>query len=127
MDKLTPPDPLDLDGRNVSDAWRKWKRFELFSLASRLSTKDEGIQAATLLHVVGSDALKVYNTFSWDDAGDKNKVTKILEKFEAYCVPRRNITWERHVFNTHNQHDGETSQKSRPKPKHGSSKILRTV
>ena len=74
MDKLTPPDPLDLDGSNVSDAWRKWKqRFELFSLASGLSTKDEGIQAATLLHVVGPDALEVYNTFSWDDAGDKTK------------------------------------------------------
>ena len=45
--------------------------------------------------------------FSWEDAGDKSKVAKILEKFEAYCVPRRNITWERHVFNTRNQHDGE--------------------
>ena len=109
MDKLTPPDPLDLDGSNVSDAWRKWKqRFELFSLASGLSSKDEGIQAATLLHVVGPDALEVYNTFSWEDGSDKNKAAKILEKFEAYCVPRRNITWERHMFNTRDQHDGET-------------------
>ena len=108
-DNLTPPDPLDLDSSNVSDAWRKWRqRFELFSLASGLSSKGEGIQAATLLHVVGPDALEVYNTFSWEDADDKSKVAKILEKFEAYCVPRKNITWERHVFNTHNQCNGET-------------------
>jgi len=93
MDKLTPPDPLDLDGSNVSDKWRKWKqRFELFSLASGLSSKDEGIQATTFLHVIGPDALEVYNTFSWEEAGDEKKVTKILEKLEAYCIPRRNIT-----------------------------------
>jgi len=104
-----PPDPLDLDSSNVSDAWRKWKqRFELFSLASGPSSKDAGIQAATLLHVVGPDALEVYNTFSSEEDGDNQKVAKSLEKFEAYCVPRRNITWERHVFNTCNQHDGET-------------------
>ena len=109
MDKLTPPDPLDLDSSNVSDAWRKWRQcFKLFSLASGLSSKGEGIQATTLLHVVGLDALEVYNTFSWEDADDKIKVAKILEKFEAYCVPRKNITWERHVFNTRNQCDGET-------------------
>ena len=109
MDKLMPPDPLDVDSGNVSDAWRKWKqRFELFSLASCLSSKEEGIQATTLLHVVGPDALEIYNTFTWEDDRDKAKVTKILEKFEAYCVPRRIITWEKHVFNTPNQHDGET-------------------
>ena len=110
MDNLMPPDPLDLDCSNVSDTWRKWKqRFELFSLASGLSSKDEGIQAATLLHVVGPDALEVYNTFSWENEEDKRKVTKILEKFEAHCIPQRNITWERHVFNTRSQRDGETT------------------
>ena len=64
MDKLTPPDPLDLDSSNVSDARRKWKQhFELFSLVSSLISKEEGIQATTLLHVVGLEALKIYNTF----------------------------------------------------------------
>jgi len=88
-----PPDPLDLDSSNISDAWRKWKqRFELFSLASGLSSKDDGIQATTLLHMIEPDTLEVYNTFSWADVGDKNKVSKILEKFKEYCVPRRNIT-----------------------------------
>ena len=56
----------------------------------------------------GPDALEVYNTFSWEEDGDNQKVAKILEKFEAYSVPQRNITWERHVFNTCSQHDGET-------------------
>ena len=77
-------------------------------MASGLSTKDAGIQVTKPLHVVGPDALELYNMFSWEQADYKNKVTKILEKFEGYCIPRRNITWERHVFNTHNKHDRET-------------------
>jgi len=86
--------PARSAGSNVSDAWRKWKRFELFSLASGLSSKEVGIQAVTLLYVVGPDALEIYNTFLWEDAADKIKVVKILEKFNAYCVPWRNIMWE---------------------------------
>jgi len=94
------------------------------SLASGLSLKDNGIQAVTLPHVVRMDVLEVNNAFSWEDTGDKNKVMKILEKFEAYCVPWRNITWERHVFNTQNQHPSSMSQTSKAKPKHVSLKIL---
>ena len=32
MEKLTRPDPLDLDSSNISDAWKKWKQcFELLT------------------------------------------------------------------------------------------------
>ena len=108
MDKLNPPEQLSFEG-NVAENWRKWKqRFELFSAASGLSDKDEKVQSATLLHVAGPDALEIYNTFSWDTEGDENKVEKIKERFEGYCNPRKNITWERHVFNTCDQDIGET-------------------
>jgi hypothetical protein len=36
----------------------------------------------TLLHVVGAEAIEVYNTFNWDGK-DKEKVADICEKFEA--------------------------------------------
>ena len=40
MDKLTPPEVLNLEG-NVAENWRRWKQeFEIFSLASGLSGKD---------------------------------------------------------------------------------------
>jgi hypothetical protein len=58
--------------------------------------------------VIGENALEVYNTFAWDDEGDAMKVDKIMEKFAAYCTPRKNITYERHIFNTRNQRAGET-------------------
>ena len=30
-----------------------------------------------------------------------------MEEFEKYCNPRKNITYERHVFNTRNQGPSE--------------------
>ena len=94
---------------NIAENWHKWKqRFELFLAASGLSEKDDKIQSATLLHVAGSDVLEIYNTFMWEQEGDERKIAKIMEKFQAYCEPRKNITWERHVFNTCNQEVRET-------------------
>ena len=108
MDQLSPPEVLSLDG-NIAENWRRWKqRFNIFSLASGLSGKDAKVQAASFLHVAGSEALEVYNTFIWDDADEKNKVDKIIEKFDQYCNPRKNITWESHKFNMRNQQPGES-------------------
>jgi len=89
MDKLNPPEPLSLQG-NLAENWCKWKQwFELFSAVSKLSKKDQKVQAATLLHVAGHEALEIYNMFSWDNERDESKVAKIMEKFQAYCNPRK--------------------------------------
>ena len=71
-----------------------------------MAEKDEKVQAMTLLPVVGADAIEVYNTFTWEDK-DKEKVADICEKFQAYCNPIKNITYERHMFNTRIQKEGE--------------------
>ena len=99
MDKLAPPEQLNLESGNIAENWRQWRqRFEVFSLASGLSEKSEKVQAGTFLHVAGIKAFEVYNTFTWEWEGDEDK---ILEKFQFYCKPRKNITWDRHVFTEH--------------------------
>ena len=91
MEQFKPPEPLSLDG-NLSENWRQWKRFELYLEASGIGEKSEKTQAATLLHVVGAEALKVYNTFTWDAVGDQMKIKTIMAKFETYCNPRKRKT-----------------------------------
>ena len=87
MDLLSPPEVLSLDG-NIAKNWRRWKQcFGIFSLPSGLSGKDVKVQAITILHVAGPDALEVYNTFTWDSNDDKNKVDKIIEKFDELLQP----------------------------------------
>ena len=36
-------------------------------------------------HVIGEEALEIYNTLEWSERGDENEVSKIMEKFEAYA------------------------------------------
>ena len=104
-----PPEPLNLEGNKLTDACKKWKqRFEVFSQAFGLSKKEEKVQTTMLLHVAGPEALDVYNTFTWQAKGDDKKVSKILEKLEAYCISCKNVTWQRHLFNTRNQLMGKS-------------------
>ena len=58
--------------------------------------------------MIGEDALEVYNNFTFENDEDKFKVDKISEKFEAYCSPKRNTTYERHKFFTLMQKPDET-------------------
>ncbi len=108
MDRFQLPESLSLQG-NLTDNWRKWKqRFEPYMVASGKNEKTDEVKTATLLHLAGPDALEVFNTFSFADPGDDKKLDKVLEEFEAHCIPRTNVTWERHIFNTRNQQSDET-------------------
>ena len=91
---------------NIAENWQRWKQhFEIYMVASGKNSKSDEVKAATFLHIAGPEALEIFNTLSFDDAGDDKK---LVEKFEAYCIPRKNVTWERHVFNTRNQQSGKS-------------------
>ncbi|XP_060083465.1 uncharacterized protein LOC132563689 [Ylistrum balloti] len=86
------------------------KPFENYTFTSvkGIDKKDEKIQTATFLHVIGTDALEVFNTFKFDNEGDQEKMEPVTDKFQQYCNPRKNVTFERHVFFTRNQQAVET-------------------
>ncbi|KAK2549090.1 hypothetical protein P5673_030459 [Acropora cervicornis] len=97
MDKLQPPIALALTG-NLAENWRQFKQqFKIYEIASGLARKDGKVRAMTLLHVAGSEALELYNTFQWDEDDDNTKVEKIMEKnqlegesIDAYVTDLRN-------------------------------------
>ncbi|XP_064464833.1 uncharacterized protein LOC135376168 [Ornithodoros turicata] len=108
MEGLRPPDPLLLSG-NVADNWRKFKqRLELYLEATEVEEKPRTgkRKIATLLHVAGPDAVEVFNTFSLT-AEERASYTTLLQKFEAYCTPKCNETYERYVFRCRMQNEGE--------------------
>ena len=106
MEGLKPPKALSFDG-NVAENWRRWiQQFRLYLNATGRDKKSEQIQCSTLLSVAGEDAVEVYNTFVLDEA-EQNKIEPLIEKFEQYCTPKKNVTFERHVFNTRSQGPGE--------------------
>ena len=73
---------------------------KFFMAATGTDAMSDEVKSATLLHFAGPEALEIYNTLTWTGEGDQKKINKILEKCEEYCTSRKNITWERHIFNT---------------------------
>lgn len=105
MKQFRPPDALSFQG-NLAESWRRWKQqFEVYMVASGKTDKSDEVKAATFLHVAGPEALEVFNSLSFENPGDEKK---LVEKFEVYCILRKNVTWERHVFNTRCQEAGES-------------------
>ena len=65
MDRLNPPESLQLQG-NVADNWKRFKQaFLIYQAASGLDSKNRKVQSMTLLHIIGPEALDIYNTFHW--------------------------------------------------------------
>lgn len=105
---LRQPEPLCLEG-NLAENWRCWlSGFDLYKIATGLDAKDDKIQAATFLHLIGPDARRISDTFTFETAGDKQKLTPLTDRFQAYCQPRKNLTYVRHLFFTRAQAPGET-------------------
>lgn len=108
MEGLRPPDALVLAG-NVAENWRKFKqRLELYLEATESEDKQrtEKRKAAILLHVAGPEAVEVFNTFTLTEE-EKGSYSTLLRKFEDYCTPKCNETYERYVFRSRMQSEGE--------------------
>ena len=41
--------------------------------------------------------IQIFNAFEFTD-GDEKKLSNVLEQFDAYCSPKKNEVYERHVF-----------------------------
>ncbi|KAL4008088.1 hypothetical protein ACER0C_001940 [Sarotherodon galilaeus] len=111
MEGLKPPAGLDLLQGNLSKNWRRFRQwFELYLAAAGGASKPPKVQSSLFLHVAGEEAVEVYNTFTFAENGDEHKLTKIMEKFEEYCNPKKNITYERYKFFMCVQEDMPISQ-----------------
>ena len=107
---LPPPQPLEIHDPQVAEKWKRFKRaWTSYALATELKDKDEAVQVATLLTVIGEEAREVFFTFTgWAADSDDAKIEPVLAKFEEYCQPRKNIPFERYRFNCRSQEPGET-------------------
>ena len=96
MEKLNPPQSLNFNQDNLSQAWKRWKsEFDFFMIATESESKSEKIKSSILLTCIGEKGREIYSTFTFDEEDDKMKLQKILEKFDTYCEPIKNITYIR--------------------------------
>ena len=106
--QLSIPQPLSFLG-DIAGNWRSFKqKWEFYAEASAIGTYSDKRKSCVLLHVIGEEAVKVYNNFTFAAAGDEFNLDIILAKFEEYCSPKKNETFLRHKFFTRQQSAGET-------------------
>jgi len=60
-----------------------------------------------MLSHAGQEGREVYKTLPWATDEDKTKFTKVLEGFDRYCSPQKNILYERYGFWTLRQEEDE--------------------
>ena len=117
MDKLKPPHELKIAGGNLADRWERFlERFRWYLAAVGEDKK----KVAILLTVAGAEAQEVFRTFTYEPAkaavGNQPAVpaetaeqfNTVVRKFTEFCVPRKNVIYERYVFHTRVQGEGET-------------------
>ena len=104
-----PPEPLNLEDRtHRGENWRRFKRDWFYCERAAKIDKEEGtVRVAHLINVIGKEAQDLYETFGLTEE-DQKSITKVLEAFEARCVPITNVIYERYMFNKRVQDAGES-------------------
>ena len=103
---IKPPVPLNLQTNRVEN-WSLWKQqWSNYVVISRLNSQSIDYQTAMLLNSIGTDALKIYNGFGFDN-DDTRDIATILKKFDEQIIGELNETYERYTFNSRKKATGE--------------------
>lgn len=96
--------------------WRR--RFDRFSVASRLDKDSGEVQVNTFLYAMGSEVEAIYDSFVYDDGGEVDSEEErvrpeldyntVIAKFSDHFVPKRNVIHERACFHKRAQKRGES-------------------
>ena len=105
---IHPPPPLCFD-HNIAEKWKIFRqKWQLYATLVFLKDQPQEYQVALLLHSLGDDALRIYNSFTFDTTEEHRTVDQILGKFDDYAIGEVNETYERYIFHRRSQLDGET-------------------
>jgi len=101
------PSCLKLIG-NLRENYKQFKQeVEVYITATETYDKDQKVQVARLLNLIGPDGLKLYNTFKLETI----TVSEISKSLEEYCVPKKNEVMEHYKFFRRKQSEIETFDK----------------
>ena len=108
LHSLPAPHSLESNDSNVAEKWSEWKEmWEYYSVASKVNKEEGDVQVAALLTAIGPEARKVFKTWNLS-ATQKKDIKGVVERFDNYCNPRKNVPFERYRFNSRQEEPGET-------------------
>ena len=102
------PTPMKCKGDKVAN-WEFFRQqWEDYEIATGLDQRDQKVRLATLRSVMGKDCLQVFNNLELS-VEQKSSVKACLDALEAYFKPKRNVVYERYVFNSSSQQQEEST------------------
>lgn len=108
MAKFNPPTDFPFD---KPTEWPDWKqRFVRYRTATKLNKEDGDVQVSCLIYAMGSESENIYRSFTFAEDRHRNDFDKVIEKFDEYFVPRRNVIHERACFHQRVQRTGEKAE-----------------
>ena len=103
-----PPELQLKDRFTLPSTWRIWRqKWNAFAAISGLSSQSDEYQSGMLISAMDADTLRVVNTLPYAAEEDRQKLEKILELLEAYCLKDETVMYERHTFYQRQQEDNE--------------------
>ena len=98
---------LDFENGSLAENWKRWKQTMKLTLQlGPLAEKDEKQQCGYFLLYIGQKGRDIYNTWALKSA-EIDKIDALFDRFEAYCIPKQNVTVLRYKFNTRDQRSDE--------------------
>ena len=102
--KVSPPPPL-----NTKKGASEWKLFKQmwhnFVIVARLENESQQYMKALFLHTLGSDGLTIVNGLELPQG---HTLKDIITALDEHFIGQVNETYERFVFNTRDQKEGES-------------------
>ena len=83
---------------------QQWNDYEV---ATGLETQSDKVRLATFRSVMGKDCLQIFLNLKLSEE-ERNSVNSCLNALEAYFKPKRNVVYERYLFNTCTQNVEES-------------------
>lgn len=100
------PTELKFEG-NVAENFKKFKQnVEIYLNATGKIKLPDEVKVAIFLNLIGEEGVEVYNTLALSEENRK-KFDKVLEEFEKYTSPRKNVVYERFKFFSRKQEAAE--------------------
>ena len=79
----------------------------LYITATEKTKKSDEVKSSILLTSIGLRGREVYHTFIFDDDSTKMNFNYILQQFDDYCSPQKNLTFLWYKFFLYRQSEGQ--------------------
>lgn len=107
ISQLKLPGKLDFDSPSLATNWKQWKDEVELYMDFAMSGKDEKTKIKLFLYLIGCIDREIYETLSFTAELADQRLSHVLEGFEAHCNPKKNETIERYKFFQRFQEPGE--------------------